>query len=136
MPKEMRIDHYPDSTILERLPNGAEYRPLPDVVTIKQSAIDGLGIFATAPIDAGTVLGRTHYYLEFRGDLLRTGLGAFINHSEEPTCELVVGDDINERYVKTLYRLSPGDELTTKYSIVKPPRAAGSLRSKPAKVKR
>jgi len=36
------------------------YRPLPKSLTIKPSGIEGLGLFATQDIKAGTQLGVTH----------------------------------------------------------------------------
>ena len=38
------------------------YRPLPDQVTIKDSPIEGLVLFAVCDIPAGTCLGETHVY--------------------------------------------------------------------------
>ena len=36
------------------------YRPLPDGLTIKQSEVQGLGLFATKDFDADVVLGIVH----------------------------------------------------------------------------
>ena len=36
------------------------YRPLPDGITIKESDVQGLGLFATKDFDADTVLGIVH----------------------------------------------------------------------------
>ncbi len=36
------------------------YKPLPDSVTIKESSIQGLGLFATERITKGTLIGITH----------------------------------------------------------------------------
>ncbi len=36
------------------------YKPLPDSVTIKESLIQGLGIFATERIPDNTLIGRIH----------------------------------------------------------------------------
>lgn len=57
--------------------HGTNYRPLPDDLTIKNSKIEGLGLFATSFIHSGMHLGVTH--LEIDGfKLIRTGLGAFL----------------------------------------------------------
>jgi hypothetical protein len=40
------------------------YRPLPKSVTIKNSSIEGLGLFATEFIPSGADLGMTHVYDE------------------------------------------------------------------------
>ena len=37
------------------------YKPLPDSVTIKESPISGLGLFATEKIDAHTLIGIIHH---------------------------------------------------------------------------
>ena len=58
------------------------YRPLPNSVTIKESSIHGLGIFATQLLEPSARLGRTH--VDWEGHLIRTPLGGFINHSEKP----------------------------------------------------
>lgn len=39
------------------------YRPLPECLTIKDSPIEGKGLFATEDIPAGTNLGRSHIKL-------------------------------------------------------------------------
>ena len=36
------------------------YKPLPDGITIKNSDVQGLGVFATKDFDADTVLGIVH----------------------------------------------------------------------------
>ena len=52
------------------------YRPLPDCLTIKDSKIQGLGLFATMIIKAKTNLGLTHIYNEAHEDnYIRTPLG-------------------------------------------------------------
>ena len=40
------------------------YKPLPDSLTIKQSGINGLGLFAKEGIGQGTNLGTTHRKLK------------------------------------------------------------------------
>ena len=41
-----------------------EWRPLPDSITVKDSKIEGLGVFATKNISANTDLGISHVYDE------------------------------------------------------------------------
>ena len=60
------------------------YRPLPDFLTIKNSEIEGLGLFATKDIPSGTNLGASH--IKLYSQIIRTPLGAFYNHSTEPNC--------------------------------------------------
>ena len=63
------------------------YKPLPESLTIKQSKVNGLGLFADQQIMQATNLGMTH--LKFNGTIFRTPLGGFINHSNTPNCEKV-----------------------------------------------
>ncbi len=62
------------------------YRPLPPYLTIKQSGIDGLGLFATEDLKKGKCLGVSH--TEWGDYVERTPVGAFVNHSEEPNAEM------------------------------------------------
>ena len=62
------------------------YRPLPELVTIKQSDIEWLWLFATQDIDTWTYLWVTHLLLE--GITIRTPLWWFINHSDDPNSKL------------------------------------------------
>ena len=61
------------------------YKPLPESLTIKQSGINGLGLFADQNIMQGTNLGMSH--LKIGDTIFRTPLGGFINHANEPNCE-------------------------------------------------
>ena len=62
------------------------YRPLPDGLTIKNSPIEGLGLFATKDIKKNTFIGVTHVRDEqFENKYIRTPLGGFYNHSNDPT---------------------------------------------------
>ena len=89
------------------------YKPLPYNLTIKESNIEGLGLFASMPIDKGTNLGISHIFTE--DQLLRTPLGGFYNHSEDPNCYSEISDGY--AHLITLKDLERGDELTTFYSI-------------------
>ena len=61
------------------------YRPLPNMVTIKQSNIEGLGLFASDFIPKNTFLGITHVRHEnCKNNYIRTPLGGFYNHNENP----------------------------------------------------
>jgi len=75
------------------------YRPLPDCLTIKESSIDGLGIFTTEKIYLLGVrdphVWKTHTLLVYNDDnsnkaeeLLRSALGGHLNHSNNPNCTL------------------------------------------------
>ena len=69
------------------------YRPLPDGLTIKNSPIEGLGLFATINIKKNSFIGVTHIRDEqFENKYIRTPLGGFYNHSNDPTVIRMVSD--------------------------------------------
>ena len=69
------------------------YRPLPDGLTIKNSPIEGLGLFATKDIKANSFIGVTHIRDEqFENKYIRTPLGGFYNHSNNPTVMRMVSN--------------------------------------------
>tara|TARA_R110000751_G_scaffold59906_2_gene125448 strand:+ start:225 stop:521 length:297 start_codon:yes stop_codon:yes gene_type:complete len=94
------------------------YKPLPESVTIKQSDINGLGLFATERIGQGTDLGTTH--IKVNDKIIRTPLGGFINHADENNC--VKTELRDERYTKkwnliTLKNIKEGEEITLRYTF-------------------
>ena len=94
------------------------YKPLPGSLTIKQSGIDGLGLFAMEDINQGTNLGVSHIKIE--EEILRTPLGGFINHANEGNCVKVELHD--EKYKKkwhlvALKNIKKGEELTISYTF-------------------
>jgi len=103
------------------------YRPLPDCVTPHEakwlSKITGkfqLGLFATEFIPDGTILGVTHVPDErFQDGLIRTPLGGFFNHTDNPNIELVALDD-GIRHMHTLRNINEGDEITATYYTYDP----------------
>ena len=69
------------------------YRPLPDGLTIKNSPIEGLGLFTTINIKKDTFICVTHIRDEqFDNKYIRTPLGGFYNHSNNPTVMRMVSD--------------------------------------------
>ena len=71
------------------------YRPLPKELTIKNSPIEGLGLFATEDIKSNSFIGVTHIRDEqFENKYIRTPLGGFYNHSNEPTVMRMVSDSL------------------------------------------
>ena len=89
------------------------YRPLPNNLTIKKSDVDGLGLFATKNISVNTKLGLTHYKLNEM--LLRTPLGGFYNHSDDPNCiKYEIG---NAFFLITIKNIRKGEELTVAYTL-------------------
>ena len=100
------------------------YRPLPESLTIQQSGIDGLGLFAKEGIAQGTNLGMTH--IKLNGKMVRTPLGGFINHSDDANVvkvELLMTNEgkIKFNYKKwnlvTLRDIKKGEELTVRYTF-------------------
>ena len=93
------------------------YRQLPKQVTIKQSEIEGLGLYSTESLYPGQYLGITHVVNDrFENGYIRTPLGGFINHSDTPNCE--VREDVDRSLMLfTLRQILPNEELTLKYNL-------------------
>ena len=71
------------------------YRPLPDYLTIKESSVHGLGLFTNEYIVDEIEIGITHVKnYKFEDGYIRTPLGGFINHSEDPNCEWIEENDM------------------------------------------
>ena len=69
------------------------YRPLPKELTIKSSPIEGLGLYATVKIKNNIFIGVTHIRDEqFENKYIRTPLGGFYNHSNNPNVMRMVSD--------------------------------------------
>ena len=80
------------------------YKPLPNCLTIKKSPIEGLGLYATKNIEANCFIGLTHIKDDdFENGYIRTPLGGFYNHSNEPNVVRMVSD--------LLPKLKFGDEV-------------------------
>ena len=95
------------------------YRPLPRGVTIQQSPIHGLGLFATQSIPADYTLGISHVKMHpAEREFIRTPLGGFINHSDTPNC-IKGGDGSCMVMLKTLREIAEGEELTVRYTLYK-----------------
>jgi len=83
------------------------YRPLPKELTIKNSPIEGLGLYATESIKANSFIGVTHIRDEqFENKYIRTPLGGFYNHSNNPNVIRMVSN--------ILPTLKLGDQIDTK----------------------
>ena len=100
------------------------YKPLPKELRLGFSDIHDMGVFAKESIPMATNLGMTH--LQFGKNLIRTPLGGFLNHSDDPNCEKVklkFTDDKNFLFNKwnlvTLKKIKEGEELTLKYTFYK-----------------
>ena len=96
------------------------YRPLPDGITIGKSGIDGLGVVATRDFKKDVVLGIVHIRNKnFPHGFIRTALGAFYNHNDNPNCVVLDGywHLIPVKYLVTSKNIKKDDELTAKYSL-------------------
>ena len=90
------------------------YKPLPDFLTIKKSPIEGLGLYATRAIKANTFIGLTHIQdNNFENSYIRTPLGGFYNHSNEPNVRRVVSD--------ALPKIKSGDMIDESLDVEKIP---------------
>ena len=102
------------------------YKPLPDYLTIKESKIDGLGLFTKVDIPKGTHIGVSHIRVKYNvteDDWLRLPLGGFYNHSDTPNCENVtVSDEYVQPYLElnAIDDIKVGDEITCKYIFYDP----------------
>ena len=82
------------------------YRPLPDFLEIRRSEVDGLGLFTNKTIPKGTELGITHVRDgRFQNGYIRTPLGGFFNHSEEPNCEASIKEVEKDKELTAYYWL-------------------------------
>ncbi len=97
------------------------YKPLPEEVEIRDSGIEGKGLFAKVIIEEGTNLGMTHVSNpDFEDGRIRTPLGGFINHSEEPNCYLALSQDWDDYKVYnlvTLHKIEEGEEIVLDYDM-------------------
>ena len=99
------------------------YKPLPDKLKLGPSKIHGVGVFAAEDIEKGHNFGMTH--LKLGEKLIRTPLGGFINHANEPNCikaELRANGYQGETFKKkwnlvTIKDIKAGEELTLKYTF-------------------
>lgn len=135
------------------------YKPLPSCLTIKESNIHGLGLFAKEKIKENTLLGISHinsghieksifsvtesfeyrtiedYYINssnlktFNGEkteldieeiflngLIRTPIGGFVNHSNDPNSILIYIDN-GLWGIKTIKEIEENTEITLDYKF-------------------
>lgn len=110
---------------------GMPWSPLPQFLEIRDSEINGRGLFATSDIEAGSVLGISH--IEFLSSnyetkagivdspyesfIVRTPTGAFVNHADIPNCERqkFCLETVVVNVLVALRDVAAGSELTLKY---------------------
>ena len=94
------------------------YRPLPDSVTIKESPINGLGLFTTEKIKANSLIGVIHHpRKESEDGHIRTPLGGFGNHSDDPNCFKLLMEKSGDWWIGAKQDIEPGEELTWQYTL-------------------
>jgi len=99
----------------------AMYRPLPPYLTIKQSPVEGLGLFAVEQIKKSTNIGISHVAdRHFANGYIRTPLGGFINHNTTPNCKTFIEGRLIS--IITLTDIKAGEEITLKYTMYDPSR--------------
>ena len=98
------------------------YRPLPEGLMIQKSSIQGQGLVTTKFIDKDVKLGLSHIMVD--GEIIRTPLGGFVNHSDKPNCikeKGVLGlkevEQHNKYFLYTLRDIKAWEELTCKYTF-------------------
>ena len=98
-----------------------QYNPLPSGLTVADSRIAGQGVFTTRRLVAGTELGESHYRID--KILIRTPLGGFINHADEPNCvrnQIRIRPGFDKWNLVVIEDIEEGEELTLKYTMYDP----------------
>ena len=104
------------------------YKPLPKELRLGFSDIHDIGVFAKEDIPQGTNFGMTHF--QVGKNLMRTPLGGFLNHKDNPNCEKVKlkfnAEDnpgrpynFNKWNLITIKDITEGEELTFSYTFFK-----------------
>ena len=102
------------------------YKPLPKSLTIKESKVDGLGLFAKEGIGQGANLGMSHVLIG--SGIIRTPMGGFINHSDDANTvkvELKINNEddpllkvaTKKWNLVAIRNIKEGEELTVKYTF-------------------
>ena len=109
-----------ESVLME---NKKLYQPLPENecinLTISKSKIQGLGLFTKLFAPKGVNFGVSHY--KIKDEIIRTPLGGFINHSDNPNCEKAksVGTNYNTYNLIAIRDIKAWEEITLKYTFYK-----------------
>ena len=94
-----------------------KYRPLPEYLTIENSPIQGLGLFVKESINQGVMIGKIHIPDPYQeGEYIRTPLGGFGNHSDDPNCSKVLMED-GSWWIFANRDIVGGEELTWSYTL-------------------
>ena len=119
------------------------YKPLPKKLIIRDSEIEGLGLFSETMISKNSFIGVSHIKHDlFPNNYIRTPLGGFYNHSNSPNLiklgsdtlpEFEFGEILDTNLILSQYKksenkskylflaslkdISPGQELVAKYTF-------------------
>ena len=105
------------------------YSPLPKNLTLGESEIHDIGLFAKEDILRNYAFGISH--VQVGQELYRTPLGGFINHSDTPNCiktnslkttklpDEAKGPKYMVWNLSTTKDIEAGEELTIKYTFYK-----------------
>ncbi len=97
------------------------YHPLSSGLMVADSGISGQGLFTTRRLVMGTELGISHYRID--GQMIRTPLGGFINHADEPNCvrnQIRIRPGFDKWNLIVIEDIEEGCELTLKYKMYDP----------------
>ena len=105
-----------------------EYRPIPDNLEVRDSEIEGQGLFVNKGynLTKGQRLGLAHLDLseldvaeEVKTELpqktWRSPMVSFVNHDDSPNCKVVWEDNVSTLYATR--DVPSGEELTLDYSL-------------------
>ena len=99
------------------------YKPLPKELQLGSSKIHEMGLFAKEDIPTGTNFGMSH--IQVSDTIVRTPLGGFINHKDNPNCEKVKlyfksdHTEFTKWNLITIKDIKKGEELTLSYTFYK-----------------
>ena len=93
------------------------YQALPSFIYVKESPVAGQGLFAKEDIPEGVDLGISHVVVD--DSIMRTPLGGFVNHSDDPNCTKWAEDQEWGQiyYMKTVRDIKVGEELFLCYTF-------------------
>ena len=93
------------------------YKPLPEGLRIEKSKIEGYGLVTLSFIKEGINLGVSH--IKIKDEIIRTPLGGFLNHSDDPNCEKVKlqAENYTKYNLVTIKNIKAWEELTVKYTF-------------------
>ena len=93
------------------------YHALPNCLHVKDSPISCQGLFATQDIPDDVYLEISHVVVD--EEIMRTPLGGFVNHSEDPNCVKVFEEEEWGKiyHMRTIKTIKKGEELFLKYTF-------------------